>query len=404
LQDDFVQIKELRPDRLLWDVTRKENFGARIRNAHVIGSMKAYAQQSTRSFEDAEREDDGDSNVAMSDGFRDGHYGRQSSLPPQLILLQLDTGDSVFLMLERSEAGVLMLVSSRHRAPKSMLKLQPGIHLTVDPSSRYMAVGCSEALFAIYAIRSREDLTKQRHQGMPLRPVEFETFITVKGIILKMYFLHPKPDDEQHIILLLLVVVKGRTRMLLYEWETGNDLKSIRAHNNKGHLLNDHLRMPLLLIPLRARSAFALIYQDSITVCLGLLEGSPEFHDLPHRVDEPTKYHHGKCAPLWTAWARAPRNSKEHQAMRDDIYVVREDGVLKFLGFHIQDATNERVSVGYLQSNCGTALACLDYSLHKSNFRETSSGGDFLITGGDSSAGGTYLVRTSFHHPGKNPL
>jgi hypothetical protein len=357
--------------------------------------MKAYAQQKNRASEDAEIDDDGDFSAETSDGFRNGLHGKESSFPPQLILLQLDTGDSVFLMLERCEDGGLKLVSSRHRAPKSMLRLQPGLHLTVDPSSRYMAVGCSEALFAIYAIRSREDLTRQHRQGLSLRPVESETFITVRGIILKMYFLHPEPNDERHVILLLLVVVKGRTRMLVYEWETGNDLKSIRALHKRGHLLNDHLKLPLLLIPLRAKSAFALIYQDSITVCVGLLAGSPTFKDLPHRGDPPTKYHHGKCDPLWTAWARAPRNSKEHEAVQDDIYVVREDGVLKFLGFHIEDATSNRVSVGYLQSNCGTALACLDYSLHESNFRETSSGGDFLITGGDSSAGGTYLVRTS---------
>jgi hypothetical protein len=358
--------------------------------------MKAYVRDKTPSFEDAEIDEYVDTSTGFNNQLRDAHHSRDSSLPPQLILLQLDTGDSVFLMLEGSETGGLKLVSSRHRAPKSMLRLQPGIHLTVDPSSRYMAVGCSEALFAIYAIHSRENLSKQYNQGLPLRPVEREAFVTVRGVILKMYFLHPSPQDEQHVILLLLVVAKGKTRMLIYDWETGSDLKNIRALHSRGHLLNENLRMPLLLIPLRAKSSFALIYQDSVTVCQGLLEGSPTFMDLPHRIDPPTEYHHGKCAPLWTAWARAPRNSEKHEQLQDDIYVVREDGVLKFLDFSMDDATSKRVSVGYLKSNCGTALACLDYSLHKSSFRETSSGGDFLITGGDSGAGGTYLVRLCF--------
>jgi hypothetical protein len=49
-------------------------------------------------------------------------------LPPQVLLLQLDTGDSVFLMLRQSTEGVWELViTSRYRVMKPMLGTQPGM-------------------------------------------------------------------------------------------------------------------------------------------------------------------------------------------------------------------------------------------------------------------------------------
>lgn len=347
--------------------------------------MKAHKEQ-TNDFDDfLVKHEDEDVPMDIEEGLHNGRH-EGSELPPQSIILQLDTGDTVFLTLHQSNSGRLEFVSSRHRVPKSMLGLQPGMHLTIDPSSRYMAVGCSEHLFAIYALHSREELSRQRGQESPLRYVESESYFNVQGTILKMDFLHPNPNDMDHIILLVLYVAKGKTRMLLYEWETGNDLAKLRPRIKKGHQMAPELQMPLLLIPLTIKSSFILVFETFIAVCVGLLEGSLEFNIINQTFVPPTDLYHGKGFPVWTTWARPSRLDK-HTLTKDDIYVVREDGVLKFLEIDVtfDELVGAEHKVGYLNGNCGKALASLD---HK-NYGQT---GDMLITGGDSCAGGMYLV------------
>ncbi|RDL33681.1 uncharacterized protein BP5553_08049 [Venustampulla echinocandica] len=387
--DDFVQIKELRGDRQLWDVVRKENFGARIRNARVIGTIDLSLKGENSLFGNPHIKDD-DDDLMMDSGETSlrGHPRKVPGLSPQFILLQLETGDSVFLTLRQTETGVLQFVSSRHRVPKPMLKLQPGMQLCADPSSRYMAVGCSEAIFAIYALHPRDTLSEQYRLESNIRPVESETYIAVRGVILKMEFLHPAAGDEGHIILLVLVVVRGKTRMLLYEWEAGNDLKNVRAHSTRGHLLEESRQVPLLLIPLTIKSSFILIYESFMTVCRRILEGQPEFLDFNHKIDPPTKLHHGQGRPLWTSWTR-PTRREDYRVHRDDIYIVREDGVLKLLetDSDLDEFVKANMNVGELSGNCGTALASLDHHT------KGSKSGDMLITGGDSCAGGTYLIQ-----------
>lgn len=368
---------------------RKENFGARIRNAHVIGSAKAYEEDMKIGATEIKDEDD---DVSMdSDEPRSKAKPLDSTLPPQFILLQLHTGDSVFLRLRQLENGKLFFVSSRHRVTKPMLPLQPGKHLAVDPSSRYMAIGCSERLFTIYALHSRTKLKEHASKSLELQHVESEHVVALNGLIQKMVFLYPSPDDEGHIILLLLVIMKGKTRMLLYEWETGTELKQIRPHSIKGHLLDKSRQLPLLVIPLTLKSSFILVCEDSMAVCQGILQGSPTFIGFNDSEDKPTELHHGSRRPLWTAWTRPPR-LPGYALFRDDIYIAREDGLIKFL--EIDSREDEFVkadnNIGEFGANCGTALACLDFET------QHNKSGDLLVTGGDSCPGGTYLVRGPF--------
>ncbi|TVY54244.1 hypothetical protein LCER1_G002307 [Lachnellula cervina] len=386
--DDFVQIKELRPDRQLWDVIRKENFGARIRNARVFGSMDAFDKERNKEFPGTQIEDEGEDVGMHVEG--DFQNGRQTKIPlsPQSIILQLDTGDTIFLSLRHSEAGELEFVSSRHRLTKAMSGLQPGMHLAIDPSSRYMAMGCSEHMFAIYALRSREELSRQHIQGSSLQQVESESCFVVQGIILKMEFLYPSPGDDTHIILILLVVAKGRTRILRYEWETESELANVRPGNQRGHLLQKEHQMPLFLIPLTIKSSFILIYDTFMTVAKGILEGYPKFFDFYHSNHPPTSLYHGRGIPLWTSWAR-PARTKVHTISRDDMYIVREDGIVRALEIDadVEELVGADMIIGELEGNCGTALASLDFMIYG------PGSGDMLVTGGDSCSGGTYLVR-----------
>ncbi|CZT43873.1 uncharacterized protein RSE6_03976 [Rhynchosporium secalis] len=390
--DGFVQIKELRADGILWDVLRKDDFGARIRNARVIGSIKDYETDpdvlntSTHVKAESINED-----VQMSDGSVSEDFTPRVALPlpPQWLLLQLDTGDSVFLTINRLKNGKTEFIHSKHRVSKPMLKLQPGMHLAVDPSSRFMVVGCSEGVFAIYSLCSRDNLKQQHMSTSSPKHVMSETQIFHNGVILKMEFLYPAPNDDQHVILLVLAIIKGKVRMLLYEWDTKHDLKEVTARSSKGYMLEKTRQVPLLLIPLTIKSSFILVYDTSMTVCQGIIEGSPKMAYFHDRVDEPTPLHHGLGRPLWTAWAR-PSRLESHKVTRDDLFIAREDGLVKFLEIDSEDddfltADN---NVGQLGTNCGTALASLDYPNKKDN-----RSGDLFIVGGDASSGGTYLLQ-----------
>jgi hypothetical protein len=314
-------------------------------------------------------------------------------LPPHFIILQLETNDTVFLMLRLSENGKWHFTSSRHRLSKSMDKLQSGMHLTVDPSSRYMAVGSSEGSFALFSLHSKEELVRQDSEGSKLCHIETERYLYLHGVILKMEFLHPSrgKNSEDQIVLLILLVHKGRTRMILYEWKAKDPLDSIHQYaGRKGHLLEESRQMPLLVIPLAFNSSFILVSENSLALCHDILQGSPTFVEISGDIEPPTAFHHGLDVPLWTAWTRPPRLS-HHTAERDVIHLVREDGLVRCLEFQ-EDEVEADITVGPFQSNCGSALASVYFDLS-----EHSKAGDYLITGGDSGAGGAYLVST---HPG----
>jgi hypothetical protein len=305
--------------------------------------------------------------------------------------LQLESGDSVFLMLKYLDNGGLDFISSRHRVSKAMIQLQPGMHLAVDPSSRYMAIGCSQDVFAIYALQSREELQEQYSRDSELRYVESERHISVQGVIYKIEFLYPASDDEEHVILLVFVIRKGGTRMLSYDWQTGKPLRDIRVHSRKGHLLEKSRQMPLLVVPLRIKSAFVLVCEDSMSICGGILEGSPSFYDMGDPMIPPTSLFHGSGKPLWTAWAR-PVRKEYYTISHDDIYILREDGQVSVIETDADEdgLLKTQSTIGQLLNSCSSAFACLDFVTYYDD--GTNKSGDLLVAAGDSCEGGAYLV------------
>jgi len=296
-------------------------------------------------------------------------------------------------MLHRSEAGDWEFVTAKHRLSRTMHGSQPGMTLTVDPSSRYMAVGGTAGVMVIYSLHSWAELNEQYLHKQPLRPIKHAKYFVLEGYIHKMEFLFPSPDDEEHVILLLLLVRKATTRMMLYEWTRHQDLQTIFPHHRRGHQLAKPRHLPLLLIPLTIRSSFILISETSLAVCKDIMIGQPKFEDFFSAVDPPTSFHHGLGNPLWTAWAR-PVRLPYHTDNNDDIFIIREDGFLRCLEIHTEDdLIKADIHIGSLKTNCGTALASLDYTVGGSKT------GDYLITNGDSGAGAAYLVSIFVNSP-----
>ena len=81
-------------------------------------------------------------------------------------------------------------------------------------------------------------LTQECHyrNDYKLSLVKSERYIYLHGVILKMEFLYPSPDDDEQIILLVVLVNKGRTRMLIYEWVTGGKSNFLFLDYAKGSL------------------------------------------------------------------------------------------------------------------------------------------------------------------------
>lgn len=377
-----MQIKELRSDGFLWDLARKEKLGARIRNAQVVGSLNDYRTDvEALRYGDSFKLEDDDVDIFQDVPPR-ATIPEGRLLPPQVLLLQLHTGDSVFLMLRQSTDGVWKLViTSRYRVMKPMLGTQPGMYLEVDPTSRYMAVGCSEAHFTIYELGSRKELQQQYSGDLELQHVKAASYIPVPGVIQNLSFLYP---SQGLVVLLALVLDRGKPKMFVYEWAEGSDVQRIKSLN-RGHLLPDEHWTPLLVIPLRFKSAFVLVSEHRMSIFQDILEGAPNPLPFHKRLEKPTVHHHGRGNPLWVAWSRPPRVGKYHEE-NDNVYITREDGLLMYLKVDSDLDDIEHNGVGVFDGRCGSTLASMSYdSPHL-------VGGDLLITNGDSCPGGCYYV------------
>lgn len=381
-QDHFVQISELQRDGRLRNVVRKSDFGSRIRNAKVVG-IGPDEDRDEADFSNIAVKTENDSDVVM----KDADSNLSPELPPQMLLLVLESGDCVFLFLHTTRDGALGFESSSF-STSSHLK-HPGFHLAVDPSSRYIALGCTENHFIVYELESADELRKQyseqcvKHESdrEPLKFIRKSCPRSVYGVINHVEFLHPRPADDYHIILLLIIVKNGMSRMVTFDWEAAEeDLKDVLRQEKNGYRLPAEHQIPILLIPLKVRTAFLAISPNSIAVCKDVLQGPPEFEDFRIQDHETSEFHHGIYEPLWTAWTRPYRLPSAH-ATRDFIYLAREDGVVTYLEIDSENIPGATSKILKSECNISTAFCSL--------FDRYS---DILIIGGDSGPGTIWQV------------
>lgn len=310
---------------------------------------------------------------------------RNNHGPPQQLVLILECGDSVFLTIRPRDDGTWEFSASRF--PRFWKQLMyAGFHLAVDPSSRYMVLGYARGCFLIHQLESIKNLNEQYRCGDPIRPVTSVRTRTVEGVIHKIEFLYPRPDDENHIILLLITVLNGKSRMTIYEWEHGDDLNAVFEKPPPGHRMPVENQMPLLIIPLTVRSAFILISPDQVAVCTETLHGPPNFTKFEISEAPATTNYHGLEKPLWTAWARPFRLSNFFKA-RDCIYLAREDGVVNFIEADSESTMTGSTFMDKFDCNISKAFTCLEdqYS-------------DVLVMASDSGPGAVWKVRPAQKH------
>lgn len=203
-----------------------------------------------------------------------------------------------------------------------------------------------------------------------------------------MEFLHPPHGEDNHVVLLLVVSRNQRTRLLCYEWDCSTALLHAEQKGD-GQLLHVDDTHPLLLIPFTISSGFMLVCEKVISVYKGILTGPATRNWLAlEHYQPPQDPGNSRRLPLWTQWAKPVRGDR-YASMNNDIYLCREDGVVRWL--EISEAgevgnvmIDSQINPGVLGRNVDTAFATLDL--------ETLKADDLLVCGGDSSNGGLFTV------------
>ncbi|KPM34735.1 hypothetical protein AK830_g11834 [Neonectria ditissima] len=377
--DRFVQISELRADGQVQGVIRKSDFGARIRNAIVLGPSPQDGVNVAPRLVKSE-----DHDAPMQDATEPHGVEVPQPFPPQMLVLMLESGDAVFLFVREHADGSLKFVTTQYKNPCSLKFL--GFYLCVDPSSRYMAAASGDGAFVVYHLEPLGKMGSHYMREGSFNPVVSTRIRRIKGIIHKMEFLHPRPSDDYHVILLLIIMRREfnhqpcHSRMLYYEWECGDDLQHVFSKEKSGTRLPEEHQMPLLVVPLRFNTAFFIVSEDSIGIVKCAMQGPPVFDSLTTDAPGQTQLHHGAGEPLWAAWAR-PFRLQAYFEKTDIIYLAREDGVIVHIEIDASDLMPMVTNLGSLNTNISTAFTTA-YDIFA----------DVLIIGGDSGPGGIWKL------------
>ncbi|KAG5983839.1 hypothetical protein E4U55_006989 [Claviceps digitariae] len=379
--DHFVQISELRRDGQLHEVARKSDFGCRIRSAAVLGDPLQHDLDGDDQA-DIVKSEDGD--ILMQEPSETVDHVQDPALPPQLLVLMLESGDTIYICLRQQPDSAPDFVFSKHEGPKNLAYL--GHLLSINSSSRYMAAASPDGILVIYEFRSMQEIRERYRDHGSIDPVKSTRIRAVKGIIQKLAFLYPRPEDDYHIILLLIVTKKERSsaepvsRMVIYEWEVGDNLREVFAEEKIGNRLPKEHGMPSLLIPLRFNTAFITVSQPDIGIVKDCLSGAAVFEVLQTNTPRRTRLYHGQEKPLWSAWSR-PFRRKEYFEKTDIIYLAREDGAIIHVEIDAPELVPSVTNVGCVDTNINTAFSTA-YDIFT----------DVLVIGGDSGPGGIWKL------------
>jgi hypothetical protein len=366
------------------EVLRKDDFDLRIRNALVVGYERDNGMEKEKhSSTDLHL---GDGSVPLGTQWSAGgrYWVNKRQLPPQMLVLMLETGELVFLFIKESQNGGLEFVTTKQDYPRGIDYL--GYHFTVDPSTRYMAAASPAGLLVVYELEEMNVLECQYTDLGTFQPIKSARVRGSRGVIHKLEFLWPRPADNFHIILLLMVVGKGRrrseavTRMITYDWILGTPLDQVLSEEKSGTRVPPEHQLPLLLIPMRFKTSFLLVSQHQVAFVKDVLSGSAVFEGLFEDHLSSSKYYHGTGEPLWTAWTR-PFRLRRYFEKTDIVYLAREDGAVQYIEIDKADLMPIMTHLGFLETNVDTAFAA---SMDRFN--------DLLLVAGESGPGGIWKV------------
>ncbi|KAK3681163.1 hypothetical protein LTR37_020985 [Vermiconidia calcicola] len=357
--DDFIHVKQVKEGGHLQHIATKNDFDTRIRAARTFSNVSdAPDEDLFFKTEDSEEHTDG--------------------IPPQCVVLTLDSNDLLFLYLTNDRNGGFRFVHQALPMPTfDRLLFQPGEHLAVDPRSRALAVAANEREVVIYSAKFEDRIRHELQTGyQDWCPVSAQRPLPVEGVIQHIDFLYPPmddngADDNDHVILLLIVIVQRRTRAIWIDWYYSTDLHHATVHT--GQPLDEAQSVPGLLIPLR-NAAFLLVNGTEIKRWKGLLSGSASGQAINSMNLVASYPGASPRRPAWANWCR-PRRGRSARSDFEHLYLIREDGQV-----YLVQMVGEKVETshaGEFDCHVGTAFASLGDSRDP----------DILAVAGDMSSG-----------------
>lgn len=335
--DNFIQVKQVVAEGRLQDIATKHDFDTQIRAAAVFSNEEDDFLAKVKTEHSATCLDDG-------------------AIPPQSLVLTLDSNDMVFLFLRRDLAGVVRFV---HQSIPIMafdqILFQPGEHIAVDHQSRALAVAANEKEVVVFTAKPQTLIKKELQQRESnWLPIASQRQFKITGVIQHMDFLVPSEDDRDHVILLLIVIDQRRTKAVWYDWYFSSEPQDVQVH--PGQSLATVLSVPSLLVPL-IDAAFLLVTGNEMTIWKDILSGSITDQVLIPTTEPPMYPGISSQSPVWASWTRAPR-TKTARRDKDFLYMVREDGRVYL--FTISSPLGIQIScAGDFQCHVGSAFASL---------------------------------------------
>ncbi|MCJ1479162.1 hypothetical protein MMC13_007846 [Lambiella insularis] len=381
IRDSAIEIKEFTGD-VLQDVLIKDDFGATIRAARVIGSplqpVREIRSPGLDEIIKEENVDDGPADPMEID------QDTRPEVPPQILVLALQSGrvdKLLFLFTAQNPSDQTIFVSFQHPLPYQDNYLDRlGKNLAVDPR------------LVVYVLKTMSQIREEVESPEGLLddnfvPIASERHLKLEGIILKMEFLQPHAEDGDHIILLLIIATGKDTKFYRFEWDYSKGFDSLNLI--LGPSLGPLGRCPLLLIPFTITTGFILICESYLAVYYNILGAGMIAHRLADENQDLVEPGSSKRLPLFTAWARPLR--REDWALKNDaFFLCREDGSVRFLEFDNQSLpTFVRSQVGEIHISVDTGFAVLHPGAVGLDNANRSY--DTLVVAGDMSFGG--LVR-----------
>jgi len=339
--EDFIHIKQVKHNGHLEHIATKDDFGSRILAAKTF-SLDHDPPSNGVEFIKSEPES---SKCGTA----------KSNLPPQFVVLTLDSEDLVFLYLKQQDDGSFEFAHQTCPLPAFQESIhRVGPHLAVDPASRALAVAGREKQVVIYSAKPTNVIRSELEEDNPdWYPVSTHVVESVTGRIQHLEFLHPPDNDPDHIILLLILVDQRRTKALLIDWQVAN-LGHARVH--PAQPMDAERAASNLLIPLR-NAAFLMITGSEMKLHKNILSGSMRSMSLDPDAGESKCPGSSPKRPIWANWCRPLRN-KSVKHGQDIVYVAREDGIVILA--EITSVDTIHVShAGDVGCHVGTAFASL---------------------------------------------
>jgi hypothetical protein len=392
--ENEVRVKEILPDGDLRRLVSIGNFPSQIRAAAVIGEELELTKDKPLI------------KVENSTAEETPRRLRSSTLPPQILVLTLESSEFRFIVLDTGHpGGAIQFRQTSFPLPiyRSLSKT-PGASIAVDPQSRALAVAANSHTILLFSLKGRAVLEAEFAADCnDWNPILQERQLQVDGSILAIDFLNQGPENDGHIVLVIVAVIGGVSRLSCYKWEQARGLEGIKPVVESLRLpksetdfsasfelhspidtVNEHCN---LMIPMANSPSFLLVHGSEVRMCRNILSGKPEVVDVPARVWEQDPRHWGSSTrrPAYTAWTRCARLASWKNKGNESLYLIREDGVIRNYTRGNDMGTGSLGNAG--QFDCTVSTAVSSFLLHLMN-------PDFLVAAGDMCNGQVISVRT----------